>query len=119
MLLDLAASTCERYWPVVASLEFLPFFENCSDICCSPVLRYIAGIQAFLKYSCQKWRDFTGSFSTLAGNRSGPQAFPGLSFCNNFCTPSHVTLISGIDGKGVPSGVGMLLLSSFVQVDSY
>ena len=27
MLLDVAANTSERYWPVVASLEFLPFFE--------------------------------------------------------------------------------------------
>ena len=30
-----------------------------------------------------------------------------------------MTLIPGIDGKSVPSGVGLLLLSSFVQVDSY
>ena len=59
------------------------------------------------------------SCSTLAGNRSGPQAFPWLSFCNSFRPPWHVTLISGIDGTSVPSGVGILILSSFVQVDKY
>ena len=59
------------------------------------------------------------SLSTLAGSRSGPPDFPGLSFCSNFRTPSHVTLISGIDGKGMPSGVGMLVVSSLVHVDSY
>ena len=32
---------------------------------------------------------------------------------------SLVTCMSHIDGKGLPSGTGMLVLSSLVHVDSY
>ena len=62
------------------------------------------------------WASF---FRILAGNRSGPQALAGLSFSNSLTTPCSVTVISPMDGKGVPSGIGMSSLSSFVHVDSY
>ena len=58
------------------------------------------------------------SFSTLVGSRSGPDALLGLSLSKSFTTPSLVTLMSGIAEYGIPSGVGMLLLSSFVHFDS-
>ena len=38
------------------------------------------------------------SFMILAGSISGPVALLGFSFCNNFRTPSAVTLMSGIAG---------------------
>ena len=59
------------------------------------------------------------SFMILAGSISGPGALLGFSFCNNFRTPSAVTLMSGIAGNLVLLGVGMLLQSSLVHVDSY
>ena len=59
------------------------------------------------------------SLRTLAGNKSGPEALLGFSLSRSFTTPSLVTSISGIDGNGVPSDDGMLLLSSLVHVDSY
>ena len=59
------------------------------------------------------------SFSILAGNRSGPDAFPGFSFRCSFVIPSLVTCMSFIDGKGLPSGTGMLVSSSLVYADSY
>ena len=62
---------------------------------------------------------WASSFSILAGSRSGPQALAGLSFSNSLTTPCSVTLISHMDGKGVPSEIGMSSLSSFVHVDSY
>ena len=58
------------------------------------------------------------SFMILAGSISGPVAL-GFSFCNNFRTPLAVTLMSGIAGYVVLLGVGMLLQSSLVHVDSY
>ena len=57
------------------------------------------------------------SFKILAGNMSGPVALLGFSFCKSLVTPSTVTLMSGIGGNGVPSGVGILRLSSLVHVD--
>ena len=33
--------------------------------------------------------------------------------------PSLVTYMSFIDGKGLPSGAGLFVLSSLVHVDSY
>ena len=54
------------------------------------------------------------SFIILAGNTSGPVDLLGFSFCSNFRAPSSVTLIYGIAGNGVPSGVRMLLQSSLV-----
>ena len=59
------------------------------------------------------------SFKILASNMSGPVALLRFSFCSNLSTPSAVTLMSGIAGKDVPSGFGMLLLSSLVHDDSY
>ena len=59
------------------------------------------------------------SFMILAGSISGPVALFVFSFCNNFRTPSAVTLMSGITGYVVLLGVGMLLQSSLVHVDSY
>ena len=59
------------------------------------------------------------SLRAFAGSKSGPEALLGFSLSRSFTTPSLVTSISGIDGIGVPSGDGMLLLSSFVHVDSY
>ena len=59
------------------------------------------------------------SLRTLAGSKSGPEALLGFSLSRSFTTPSLVTSVSGIDGNGVPSGDGMLLLSSLVHVDSY
>ena len=52
------------------------------------------------------------SFKILARSKSGPVAFWGLSLSSSLKTPSLVTDISGMAGKGWPSGVGMLLLSS-------
>ena len=57
------------------------------------------------------------SFMILAGSISGPVALLGFSFCSNLRTTSAVTLMSGIVGNGVPSGVGMSLQSSLVHVD--
>ena len=62
---------------------------------------------------------WASSFRILAGSRSGPHALAGLSFSNSLTTPSLVTLISPMDGKGVPSGIGMSSLSSSVHVNSY
>ena len=62
---------------------------------------------------------WASSFRILAGSRLGPQALAGLSFSNSLTTPCSVTLRSPIDGKGVPSGIRMSSLSSFVPVDSY
>ena len=59
------------------------------------------------------------SFMILAVSISGPVALLGFSFCNNFRTPSAVTLMSGIAGYVVLLGVGMLLQSSLVHVGSY
>ena len=59
------------------------------------------------------------SFRILAGSRSGPEAFPGFSFCSSLVMPSLVTCMFFIDGNGLPSGTGMLVLSSLVHVDSY
>ena len=59
------------------------------------------------------------SLRTLAGSKSGPEALLGLILSRSFTTPALVTLISGIDRNGIPSGDGMLLLSSLVHVDSY
>ena len=42
-----------------------------------------------------------------------------LSLSRSFATPSLLTLISGIAGYSTHSGIGMLPLSSFVQVDTY
>ena len=47
------------------------------------------------------------------------RGFIGLSLSRSFTTPSLVASIYGIDGNGVPSGDGMLLLSSMDHVDSY
>ena len=58
-----------------------------------------------------------GSFMILAGSISGPVALLGFSFCSNLRSPSTVTLMSGIVGNGVPSGVEMMLQSSLVHVD--
>ena len=59
------------------------------------------------------------SFNILAVIRSGPQALLGLIFSNNLSTPSSVMLISGIDGKGLPAGFGIVVLvSSLVNTDS-
>ena len=63
-----------------------------------------------------KWASF---FRIIAESRSGPQALAGLSFSGSLTTRCLVTLILPMDGKGVPSGIGMSSLSSFVHVDSY
>ena len=62
---------------------------------------------------------WASSFRILAGSRLEPQALAGLSFSNSLTTPCSVALISPMDGKGVPSGIGMSSLSSFVHGDSY
>ena len=62
---------------------------------------------------------WASSFRILAGSSSGPQALAGMRFSNSLTTPCSVTVISPMDGKGVPSGIGMSSLSSFVHVDSY
>ena len=50
-------------------------------------------------------------FKILVGSRSGHGALLWLSLSSSSNTPSLVTNISGMAGNGVPSGVGMLLLS--------
>ena len=59
---------------------------------------------------------WTSSFRILAGSRSGPQALAGLSFSNSLITPCSVTLISPMDGKGVPSGIGVSSLSMWIHI---
>ena len=67
-----------------------------------------------MRYGAISW---ASSFSILAGSKSGPQALAELSFSSNLATPCSSTLISPMDG--VPSGIGMSSLSSFVQLESY
>ena len=69
-----------------------------------------------MRYGAISW---ASSFSILAGSKSGPQALAELSFSSNLATPCSSTLISPMDGKGVPSGIVMSHLSSFVQVEPY
>ena len=38
----------------------------------------------------------------LVGSQSGPDAFAGFRFCNNFSIPGVVNTISGIDESGDP-----------------
>ena len=59
------------------------------------------------------------SFKILAGSRSGPVALLALSLSSSLKTPSLVTDISDMAGIGLPTGVGMLLLSPLVHVNSY
>ena len=57
--------------------------------------------------------------ANISGERLQDHWFSGLglSFCNSLVTPSTVILMSGIGENGIPSGVGILLLSSLVHVD--
>ena len=50
------------------------------------------------------------SFNVLAGSRSGPVALLGLSLSSSLKTPSLVTDISGMAGKGWSSGMGWCLM---------
>ena len=58
---------------------------------------------------------WASSFRILARSRSGPQALAGLSFSSSLTTRCLVSLILPMDGKGVPSGIGISSLSSFVR----
>ena len=46
------------------------------------------------------------SFSMRAGIESGPVAFLGFILKSNFRTPSSVTCMASMSGKGVPEGLG-------------
>ena len=128
MLLYFTAKAGERNWSVIACLKFLPFLEyRCkrllfaSHVVCN---RYQRLSKLFWKMAVRNGDtciSTANSFRTLAGtcSRSGPEAFLGLSFCSGFNTPALVTLMSCIDGYGVPSGVGILVLSSLVHIDWY
>ena len=59
------------------------------------------------------------SFRILAGMESGPLALFGLTFRNNFVTPSSDIWSSFIGGKGSPTGSGILETSSWVYTDTY
>ena len=59
------------------------------------------------------------SFKIRAGIMSGPDALLGLLFLSSYRTPSLLISMSGIGGYGCPSGCGMFVSSSWVNVDSY
>ena len=46
------------------------------------------------------------SFRMRAGIESGPVAFLGFILKSNFRTPSSVTCMASMSGKGVPEGLG-------------
>ena len=50
------------------------------------------------------------SFNVLAGSRPGPVALLGLSLSSSLKTPSLVSNISGMAGKGWPSWMGWCLM---------
>ena len=51
---------------------------------------------------------------------SGPVAFCGLLFCNNFLTPSSVTMMLSMSRNGVPSGSRVSEVGSYrVYVERY
>ena len=46
------------------------------------------------------------SFRMRAGIESGPVAFLGFIFKSIFRTPSSITCMTSMSGKGVPEGLG-------------
>ena len=97
-----------------------PLFEDGSYISCPQMFWYNPTIKTLLEYFGQEGSNLYGALlKSLAGSKSGPEALLGLSLSRCFTTPWLVTLATDIDGNGMPSRDGMLLLSFLVHVDSY
>ena len=106
MLLDLATKAGERDWSVVRRLVLLPFLKIAVTFAVLQSLGTIPVSKLHWKIAVNiSGISLAISFKILAGSRSGPVALLGLSLSSSLKTPSLVTDISGMAGKGWPSGI--------------